>query len=92
VPQSRWSTPDLATQAAEEGLAEAVSRATAGEQEICCRYDGRAEEFSQIGKQDGTGPGFNLLAGPDWSGEIPAVSRRWSARPRRRCSRPRVFS
>jgi hypothetical protein len=59
---------------------------------VCCRYDGRAEEFSQIGKQDGTGPGFNLLAGPDWSGEIPAVSRRWSARPRRRCSRPRVFS
>jgi hypothetical protein len=59
---------------------------------VCCRHDGRAEEFSQIGKQHGTGPGFNLLAGLGWSGEIPAVSRRWSARPRRRCSRPRVFS
>jgi len=30
---------------------------------VCCRHDGRAEEFSQLGKQYGTGPRFNLLAG-----------------------------
>ena len=35
-------------------------------------YDGRTDEFSQIGKQYKTMPGFYLMAGPNWKGEIPA--------------------
>lgn len=33
--------------------------------------DARTESFCRIGKQYGTQPGFYLLAGPTWSGEIP---------------------
>jgi hypothetical protein len=35
-------------------------------------YDARTDEFSAIGKQYGTKPGFYLLVGPDWKGETPA--------------------
>jgi hypothetical protein len=35
-------------------------------------YDARSDEFSQIGKQYGTKPGFYLIAGPNWKGETPA--------------------
>ncbi|MGA2404798.1 MAG: DUF1254 domain-containing protein [Syntrophobacteraceae bacterium] len=35
-------------------------------------YDARTDEFSEIGKQYGTKPGFYLLAGPNWKGEGPA--------------------
>jgi hypothetical protein len=35
-------------------------------------YDARTDEFSEIGKQYGTKPGFYLLVGPDWKGETPA--------------------
>jgi hypothetical protein len=35
-------------------------------------YDARTDEFSEIGKQYGTRPGFYLMAGPDWKGETPA--------------------
>ena len=35
-------------------------------------YDGRTDEFSQIGKQYGTKPGFYLMAGPNWTGNPPA--------------------
>jgi hypothetical protein len=35
-------------------------------------YDARTDEFSKIGKQYGTKPGFYLVAGPDWKGETPA--------------------
>lgn len=35
-------------------------------------YDARTDEFSRIGKQYGTKPGFYLLVGPDWQGDKPA--------------------
>jgi hypothetical protein len=34
-------------------------------------YDARTDEFSQIGKQYGTKPGFYMIAGPDWKGKTP---------------------
>ncbi len=34
-------------------------------------YDARTDEFSQIGKQYGTKPGFYLMVGPNWKGETP---------------------
>jgi hypothetical protein len=35
-------------------------------------YDGRTDEFSQLGQQYGTKPGFYLLVGPNWKSEPPA--------------------
>ena len=35
-------------------------------------YDARTDEFSEIGKQYGTKPGFYMIVGPDWKGETPA--------------------
>ena len=35
-------------------------------------YDGRTDEFSELGQQYGTKPGFYLVAGPNWKGETPA--------------------
>ena len=35
-------------------------------------YDARTDEFSEIGKQYGTTPGFYMIVGPDWKGETPA--------------------
>ena len=35
-------------------------------------YDGRTDEFSQIGKQYGTKPGLYLMVGPNWTGNAPA--------------------
>jgi hypothetical protein len=35
-------------------------------------YDGRTDEFAEIGKQYGTKPGFYLMVGPNWKGERPA--------------------
>ena len=37
--------------------------------QIC---DARTDAFAQIGKQYGTKPGFYLLAGPNWQGNVPA--------------------
>ncbi len=34
-------------------------------------YDARTDEFSEIGKQYGTKPGFYLMVGPNWKGERP---------------------
>jgi len=34
-------------------------------------YDARTDEFSQIGRQYGTKPGFYLMVGPNWKGEVP---------------------
>jgi hypothetical protein len=34
-------------------------------------YDARTDEFSQIGKQYGTKPGFYMVVGPHWKGETP---------------------
>jgi hypothetical protein len=35
-------------------------------------YDARTDEFSEVGKQYGTKPGFYLMVGPNWSGNPPA--------------------
>ncbi len=35
-------------------------------------YDGRSDQFGQLGKPYGTRPGFYLLAGPRWQGNVPA--------------------
>jgi hypothetical protein len=35
-------------------------------------YDGRTDEFAEIGKQYGTKPGFYLMVGPNWKGDRPA--------------------
>ena len=35
-------------------------------------YDARTDEFSRLGKQYQTRPGFHLLVGPDWAGPTPA--------------------
>jgi hypothetical protein len=35
-------------------------------------YDARTDEFSEIGKAYGTKPGFYLIVGPDWKGQMPA--------------------
>jgi hypothetical protein len=35
-------------------------------------YDARTDEFSQIGKQYGTKPGFYLMVGPNWKGDTPS--------------------
>jgi hypothetical protein len=34
-------------------------------------YDARTDEFSNIGKQYGTTPGFYMVVGPNWKGETP---------------------
>jgi hypothetical protein len=34
-------------------------------------YDARSEQFSRIGKAYGTKPGFYLVAGPNWAGDLP---------------------
>lgn len=34
--------------------------------------DARTDAFAQIGKQYGTKPGFYLLVGPNWQGDVPA--------------------
>jgi hypothetical protein len=35
-------------------------------------YDARTDQFATIGKPYGTQPGFYLLVGPDWKGDLPA--------------------
>ena len=35
-------------------------------------YDGRSDQFGQLGKPYGTRPGFYLIAGPRWRGRVPA--------------------
>ena len=35
-------------------------------------YDGRTDEFAEIGKQYETKPGFYLMVGPNWKGETPS--------------------
>ena len=35
-------------------------------------YDARTDQFGEFGKPYGTKPGFYLLVGPNWDGEVPA--------------------
>jgi hypothetical protein len=39
---------------------------------IYALYDARTEEFAALGKPYGTKPGFYLIVGPNWHGNIPA--------------------
>ena len=34
-------------------------------------YDQRTDEIGRIGKQYGTKPGFYMIVGPNWNGELP---------------------
>ena len=38
---------------------------------VYAHYDARTDEFSKIGKQYGTKPGFYMVVGPNWKGETP---------------------
>ncbi|HMQ92852.1 MAG TPA: DUF1254 domain-containing protein [Amaricoccus sp.] len=38
---------------------------------VYATYDQRTDQFGQLGKAYGTEPGFYLLAGPTWNGEVP---------------------
>jgi hypothetical protein len=54
--------------------------------------DGRTDSFAQLGTMHGTGPGFYLLAGPDWDGDVPAgIARVFRASTRIGNVIPRVF-
>jgi hypothetical protein len=35
-------------------------------------YDARTDQFAELGKPYGSKPGFYLLAGPNWKGDVPA--------------------
>jgi hypothetical protein len=39
---------------------------------VYAAYDQRTDQYGQLGKPYGTQPGFYLLAGPNWQGEVPA--------------------
>lgn len=39
---------------------------------VVAAYDQRTDQFGQLGKAYGTKPGFYLLVGPNWTGEVPA--------------------
>jgi hypothetical protein len=54
--------------------------------------DGRTDAFAQLGSMHGTPPGFYLLAGPDWHGEVPGgIARVFRASTRIGNVIPRVF-
>ena len=42
-------------------------------------YDNRSDQFGHLGKPYDTRPGYYLLAGPNWRGQVPPVSPRSSA-------------
>jgi hypothetical protein len=55
-------------------------------------YDARTDEFAEIGKAYGTKPGFYLIAGPNWQGEVPAgINAVVHSSTELACSFPRVF-
>jgi hypothetical protein len=39
---------------------------------VYAAYDQRTDQFGELGQPYGTKPGFYLLAGPNWNGEVPA--------------------
>jgi len=54
--------------------------------------DIRTDSFAQIGAMYGTQPGFYLLAGPDWKGEVPkGITKVFRARTNTAFIVPRVF-
>ena len=38
---------------------------------VYAMYDQRTDEIGRIGKQYGTKPGFYMIVGPNWKGELP---------------------
>ncbi len=38
---------------------------------VYAMYDARTDQFGKVGKPYGTKPGFYLIAGPKWKGEVP---------------------
>ena len=38
---------------------------------VYAMYDQRTDEIGRIGKQYGTKPGFYMIVGPSWNGEVP---------------------
>ncbi|MGB3333213.1 MAG: DUF1254 domain-containing protein [Mycobacterium sp.] len=38
---------------------------------VYAMYDARTDQFGELGKPYGTKPGFYLLAGPNWTGDLP---------------------
>ncbi|MDM0012032.1 DUF1214 domain-containing protein [Variovorax sp. J22P168] len=54
--------------------------------------DLRTDSFVQLGKMHGSTPGFYLLAGPDWNGEVPAgITRVFRASSKTGLVAPRIF-
>src|SRR5262245_19604037 len=54
--------------------------------------DGRTDSFAALGKMYGTRPGFYLLVGPDWQGELPkGISGAFRASTNNGVVIPRVF-
>lgn len=54
--------------------------------------DLRTDSFAQLGKMHGTTPGFYLLAGPDWQGEVPkGISKVFRASSSTALAAPRIF-
>jgi hypothetical protein len=54
--------------------------------------DTRTDSFAQLGKMYGTQPGFYLLAGPGWSGEVPkGITRVFRSSTNSGIVAPRVF-
>ena len=54
--------------------------------------DLRTDSFAQLGKMYGTTPGFYLLVGPDWQGEVPkGITRVFRASSNTGLVAPRVF-
>ncbi|MEN0105487.1 MAG: DUF1254 domain-containing protein [Pseudomonas sp.] len=54
--------------------------------------DLRSDSFADLGKMYGTKPGFYLLAGPDWKGEVPkGITKVFRARTNTGFVIPRVF-
>ncbi|MEV6278855.1 DUF1254 domain-containing protein [Nocardia sp. NPDC051832] len=55
-------------------------------------YDQRTDQFGQLGKPYGTKPGFYLLAGPNWKGDVPkGVEQTFRSPTRIANAIPRVF-
>jgi len=54
--------------------------------------DGRTDSFASLGKMYGTRPGFYLLVGPDWQGEVPkGIAKVFRAQTNSGVVIPRVF-
>jgi hypothetical protein len=55
-------------------------------------YDTRTDNFLQLGSMYGTQPGFYLVAGPDWKGEVPkGITKVFRATANTMLVAPRVF-